>query len=113
MDTQKGWYNRPRKDVSNMSKRSFTPEYKKEIIRLITDHGKKIGKVARDIEVSETSIRKWIKQYSENGDNAFPGKGKLRPEDEEMRRLKKELADLKEENEILKKAMVIFTKPVK
>lgn len=51
--------------------------------------------------------------YSEHGKDAFPGKGNLRPEDEEFRKLKKEIADLKEENEILKKAMRIFSRDVK
>lgn len=59
------------------------------------------------------SIRRWIKQYGKHGENAFPGKGNLRPEDEELRRLKKTLADLEEENALLKKAMRIFTNPVK
>lgn len=94
-------------------KKVFTAEYKKEIIRLITEGGKKVSEVAKDIGVTETSVRRWLDQYSEHGNNAFPGKGKLRPEDEEMRKLKREIADLREENEILKKAMRIFTKPEK
>lgn len=93
--------------------RGFTPEYKKEIIRLVIEQGKKVKDVAADIGVTETSVRRWIKQYGDHGENAFPGKGKLRPEDEEIRKLKKELADIKEENEILKKAMRIFIKPGK
>ena len=93
--------------------KGYTPEYKKEIIRLVTEQGKKVKEVAIDIGVTETSVRRWIKQYGNHGDNAFPGKGRLRPEDEEIRRLKKQLADLEEENAILKKAMRIFTKPEK
>lgn len=97
-----------------MGKRKTYPvEYKKEIIRLVTEQGKKVKDVAKDIDVTETSIRRWIKQYGEHGDDAFPGRGKLRSEDEEFRKLKKELADIKEENEILKKAMAIFTNPEK
>lgn len=97
-----------------MSKRKqFSPEYKKEIVRLITEQGKKIKEVAEDISVSQTSLRKWVKQYGEHGEQAFPGKGNLRPEDEELRKLKKELANLKEENDILKKAMAIFARPEK
>lgn len=97
-----------------MSKRKqFSPEYKKEIVRLITEQGKKIREVAEDISVSQTSLRKWVRQYGEHGEQAFPGKGNLRPEDEELRKLKKELANLKEENDILKKAMAIFARPEK
>ena len=54
-----------------------------------------------------------VKKYQEHGANAFPGSGNLRTEDEELRRLKKMLADIQEENEILKKAIRIFTKPEK
>jgi transposase len=93
-----------------MGKKKFEPEYKKEIIKLVTERGMKPGDVAKDIGVTPTSIRKWVKQYSEHGDNAFPGKGKLRPEDEEFRKLKRQIADLKEENKILKKAMAIFSR---
>lgn len=94
-------------------KKAFTAEYKKEIIRLITETGKSVADVAKDIGVTETSVRRWLKQYGEHGEDAFPGKGKLRPEDEELRRLKRALADLEEENAILKKAMAIFTRPEK
>jgi len=96
-----------------MQKKGFTAEYKKEIIRLITEGGKKVTDVAKDIGVTETSVRRWLNQYGEHGTNAFPGKGHLRPEDEKLRKLKRELADIKEENEILKKAMRIFTRPEK
>lgn len=97
-----------------MSKRrEFSVEYKKEIIKLVTEQGRKATHVAKEIGVSEASVRRWVKEYGTHGDNAFPGKGKLRPEDEELRLLKKKMADLEEENAILKKAICIFTKPVK
>ena len=97
-----------------MSKRrEFSVEYKKEIIKLVTEQGRKATHVAKEIGVSEVSVRRWVKEYGAHGDNAFPGKGKLRPDDEELRLLKKKMADLEEENAILKKAICIFTKPVK
>ena len=95
------------------NQRRFTPEYKEEIIKLVTEQGKRVTHVARDIGVSEATVRGWVKKYKEHGDNAFPGSGNLRPEDEEIRKLKKRLADIEEENAILKKAIRIFTKPEK
>ena len=92
------------------TRRSFTPEYKKEIIKLITERGKTVRQVSKDIDVSETSIYRWIKQYGQHGEDAFPGKGNLLPEDEKLRKLQQEIFDLREENEILKKAMAIFTR---
>ncbi|WP_294364921.1 transposase [uncultured Clostridium sp.] len=83
------------------NKRRFTKEYKEEIIKLVTEQGKRPTHVARDIGVSESTVRGWVKKYQEHGANAFPGSGNLRPEDEELRRLKKMLADIQEENEIV------------
>ncbi len=95
------------------NRREFSVEYKKEIIKLVTEQGKKVTHVAKDIGVSEAIVRRWVKEYGTHGEDAFPGRGKLRPEDEELRKLKKRMADLEEENAILKKAICIFTKPVK
>jgi transposase len=95
------------------NRREFSVEYKKEIIKLVTDQGKKVTHVAKDIGVSEAAVRRWVKEYGVHGEDAFPGKGKLRPEDEEIRKMKKRMADLEEENAILKKAICIFTKPEK
>ena len=93
--------------VKLMGKKRFTPEYKEEIIKLVTESKKKMSEVAKDIGVTATSIRRWIRQYSEYGKNAFPGKGYLRTEDDKIRKLMRDNIDLKEENEILKKAMAI------
>lgn len=95
------------------NKRKFSVEYKKEIIKLITEQGKKVSHVAKDIDVNEATVRRWIKEYGEHGNSAFPGSGKLKPDDEEIRLMKKKMADLEEENAILKKAIRIFTKPEK
>ena len=99
--------------VKLMGKKRFTPEYKEEIIKLITERRKKISEVAKDIGVTSTSIRRWITQYSEYGKDAFPGKGNLRAEDDKIRKLMRDNIDLKEENEILKKATAIFSRDAK
>jgi transposase len=97
----------------NSNKQKFTDDYKKEIVKLITDLGKKPSEVARDIGVTTTSIRRWINLYSTHGDAAFPGKGNLRPEDAKQKALEKENKELKEEIAILKKAMGIFSRDVR
>ena len=84
--------------VKLMRKKRFTPEYKEEIIKLVTERRKKISEVAKDIGVTSTSIRRWITQYSEYGKDAFPGKGNLRAEDDKIRKLMRDNIDLKEEN---------------
>ena len=95
---------------SAMAKKSFTEDYKKEIVRLVTELGKKPDKVAEDIGVTGTTVRRWVKQYSLHGEGAFPGKGNLRPEDAKQKALEKENRELKQEVEILKKAMGIFSR---
>ena len=95
--------------VKLIGKNKFTPEYKKEIIKMVTERRKKTSEVAKDIGVTSTSIRRWIKQYSKYGKYVFPGKSNLRPEEEKIRKLIRENIDLKEENEILKKAMAIWS----
>lgn len=96
-----------------MGKQTFTDDYKKEIVKLITELGKKPVDVAKDIGVTATSVRRWVKQYSDHGEAAFPGKGNLRPADAELKALEKRNKDLQEEIAILKKAMAIFSRDVK
>lgn len=97
-----------------MPKRStYTKEFKEEIIQLVTKQGKTQKEVAKDIGVSASLISKWVRQYSEDGNNAFPGNGNLKTQDEEIRLMKKRMKDLEEENAILKKAITIFTHPQK
>ncbi len=93
--------------------KSYSVEYKNEIVNLIVKEGKKLADVARNIDVNESTIRGWIRSHKNHGEEAFPGKGNLRTEDNELRKLKKEMADLREENAILKKAITIFTNPAK
>ncbi|WP_346938794.1 transposase [uncultured Clostridium sp.] len=63
----------------NEKKRDFSVEYKKEIIKLITEQGKNAAYVAKDIGVREDTVRRWGKEYGVHGENAFPRKWKLRP----------------------------------
>src|SRR5680860_848702 len=94
--------------VKLMGKKRFAPEYKKEIIRLVTERRKKISEVARDIGVTPTSIKRWITQYSEYGKDAFPGKGNLRAEDDKIRKLMRDNIDLKEENELPRSKLTVY-----
>lgn len=73
---QKGCYNKPKKGrLQHGNKKLFTSDYKKEIVKLVTELGKKPKEVAEDIGVTPTTVRRWVKQYSIRGDDAFPHKG--------------------------------------
>lgn len=85
--------------------KTYTEEFKREAVRLAKERGN-IAQTARDLGVSDTSILYWKKQLEETPERPFPGQGN--PRDPELAQLQRELSRLKEENEILKKAMGIF-----
>ena len=69
------------------------------------------AQVARELGVNKNTMYGWVKRYREKGEMLpFPGSGKLSPEDEQIRKLERENRDLREENEILKKAAAYFAK---
>jgi len=86
------------------SRKSFTTEFKKEIVFLVP------SELAREFDVHRTTIDRWVRETAAHGDDAFPGNGNLLPADEEIRRLKQELASVKEDREILKKALAFFSR---
>jgi len=89
---------------------SYTREFKEDAVRLVTDKEMPVAQVALDLGIHENTIYKWIRQYKADPAGAFPGKGRLKPQDEEMRQLQRENEVLREEREILKKALAIFSK---
>lgn len=88
----------------------YNKEFKLEAVKLVTEKGRSVYSVGKDLGVSPKTLYKWIDDFNKHKEEAFPGSGKLRPEDEEIRQLKRRLADLEEENAILKKATAIFAK---
>lgn len=92
------------------SRRKYDREFKLEAVRLVTQGGRPVSEVARDLGIHENLLYNWRRKYLDDTAHAFPGKGHLKPADEETRRLKKELLDVKEERDILKKALAIFSK---
>lgn len=93
-----------------MGRRSFNPEFKLEAVKLVRERGVKISQAAKDLGLHENVLRKWVKDHTEHGVQAFPGRGKQRPDDGEISRLRRELAKTKAERDILKKAIGFFTK---
>ena len=91
-------------------RKTYDKEFKLDAVRLIVEEGRSVASVARDLGVNENSLHHWKKKYAEDGKESFPGHGKLKPEDEELRRLKRELQIAREERDILKKAIAFFAK---
>ena len=91
-----------------MGKR-FDKEFKIEAVRLASEPGNTQSEIERDLGISQGIISRWKRELRKDGDQAFPGKGRLKPEDEELRRLKRENERLRRERDILKKAVAIFS----
>ena len=90
--------------------RKYDKQFKEEAVRLATEEGRKVTEVARSLGIHENLLCTWKRKYQEDPSGSFPGKGHLKPQDEEFRKLQKENANLKEDREILKKALAIFSK---
>ncbi len=90
------------------TRRSFTPEYKREAVRLADDLGN-AAQAARDLGIAPKLIHRWKRELRDDGRRAFPGNGS--PRDEELARLKRELKQAREEVAILKKAVGIVSSP--
>lgn len=89
---------------------SYSRQFKEDAVRLVTDKQVPVAQVAHDLGVHENTIYKWTRLYRADPEGAFPGKGRVKPQDEEFRKLQRENDILKEEREILKKALAIFSK---
>lgn len=88
----------------------YDKAFKLEAVRLIVEGGRSVASVARDLGVNANSLHHWRKQFGKDGMEAFPGHGRLKPADEELRRLKRELQIVTQERDILKKAIAFFAK---
>lgn len=80
-----------------------------EAVRMVREGGHELNEVARDLGIRPDMLRKWRRGLEEDGGEAFPGSGRLRPGDEEVRRLRSELRRVQEERDVLKKALAIVS----
>ena len=93
-----------------MQRRRFSREFKLEAVRLVRDRGVTATQAARDLDVHVNVLRKWVKEFGQDPAHAFPGHGQMKPEQQEIERLRREIARLKAERDILKKAAAFFAK---
>lgn len=94
-------------------RRRFTREFKIEAVRMVVEEGRRVSEVARELGISEALLGRWKKKSEEGKIDPFPGKGRLSPEDDELRRLRRENERLRMERDILKKAVAIFSEDPK
>jgi transposase-like protein len=89
-------------------RRFFAPEYKAEVVELIRSTGKTVGQVARELDLTETAVREWLKRA--DLDAGRRSDGLTTAERDELRRLRRQVRDLEEEREILRKAAIFFAR---
>ena len=87
-------------------RREFSQEFKQGAISLVVDQVYSRVEAARSLDIDSAMLSRWVREHVDDGGDAFRGKGKLRPEQEELRQLREENRRLKMEKEILKKAAV-------
>ena len=88
-------------------RRSFTPEFKAHTVELVQTSGKSVGEVCRDLDLTETAVRRWVAQADVD---AGRRDGLTTTEREELSRLRRENRVLRDERDILKKAAAFFAK---
>ena len=93
-----------------MKRRTFSKEFKIEAVRLVQERGVALVQPSGDLEVAESVLRRWIREANAAPASSFPGNGQQRAELAEIAALKKEVAKLKAERDILKKAAAYFAR---
>lgn len=93
-----------------MVRRRFSREFKLEAVRLVRERGVSVAQAARDLDVHENQLRKWVREFTSDPMQAFPGQGQMKPEQLEIERLRREVAKLRAERDILKKAAAFFAR---
>lgn len=93
-----------------MQRRKFSREFKLEAVKLVRDRGVAVAQAARDLDLHENVLRKWVREAEADPQAAFPGNGQMKPEQQEIERLRRELARMKAERDILKKAAAYFAR---
>jgi len=91
------------------AKRTFTREFKLDAIHLAEVGDRTVAEVERDLGLHQGQIYHWKEQFDAAGEGAFPGRGHLPPQEERIRRLEREIEVLRQERDILKKAITIFS----
>ena len=98
-------------------RRRFAQEFKLEAVRLVAVGDRRVSEVARELAIRPELLRQWMRQAEARADrhatDIFPGNGKLTSQDEEIRRLRREVMVLREERDILGKATAFFAKSVR
>ena len=90
------------------TRQTYTPEFKREAVCLVTEHGYNVAEAARNLGINAHRLRRWKCPCEAQAQGAFPGQGRRSPEHAELYRLREENTRLRLEREIFKKAAAFF-----
>lgn len=94
----------------SITRKRYDAEFKREAVRLAEDSEKGDSAIERDLGLYQGAIGAWRRALQEDSKDAFPGTGHMKPPEEEIRRLRRELEEVRQERDILKKAVAIFSR---
>lgn len=95
---------------SEKKRKSYERQFKIDAVNLVVNGNRSVASVARDLGIEVNLLHRWKRELTEQGLQSFRGKGRLSPQEEELRQLRRELEQAKEDREILKKALAFFSK---
>ena len=97
--------------IMGRTRRVFTRAFKQEAVKLVTAGGHPTTQVARELGLTPNLLRRWKQEVAGDPVAAFPGKGRRKPHEEELARLKRDLARVTQERDFLKSVAAYFAKP--
>lgn len=109
MDTKKIEYTKGPEEAVTQQRKKYSKAFKLETLELARTSDKSDSQLERELGLGKGCLYNWRKQLERDGDQAFPGKGHLKADDEYIRKLERELEIVRQERDILKKALAIFT----
>jgi transposase len=95
------------------ARRQYSREFKQEAVQLLETSGKSASELERELGIGKGNLWRWKREFAADGEDAFSGHGRLTPDEERLRRLERENEILRQERDILKKAVAIFSRPSK
>jgi transposase-like protein len=109
VDSPDGAKMRGERPMAKRKRRHFTPEFKADAVRLVQTSGRSVGDIAREMDLTETALRAWVKQAQTDAGNGPPG-ALTTAEREELAQLRRDNKRLRMERDILKAAATFFAK---